>query len=204
MLNRDAKIYAYNLVPKEDNNEKNEKKDKEEAIELLRKLQLTIGAYFGTIPTSSGEGTVNVYNNAKIKSTTIKENGKEVIIKIADVDPDLDLYFSCRFRNSPKDEDDNENVKGKACKTLLDKKKEKTIKNDVKRKRKIDYNHEFATKGFIESYKELFKVNTGNNVRENVMEQIKFNVKRYIGDMKEQSSKDSIVIISRTDGTIIT
>ena len=37
MLNRDAKIYAYNLVPKEDNNEKNEKKDKEEAIELLRK-----------------------------------------------------------------------------------------------------------------------------------------------------------------------
>ena len=55
MMNPEASIIAYNIE------EINENGKVDEAEDVLRRLQVTIGSFFGGIPSSTGENTINVY-----------------------------------------------------------------------------------------------------------------------------------------------
>lgn len=188
MLNKEAKIYAYNLEPKDakKKDEKDREKEKEEAVSLLRKLQLTIGAYFGTIPTSSGDGTVNVYADAN------KAERK--------VTPLLDLYFKCRFRDELKAYD--------ACETLNRTKNETELKE--KEREVKGYKFGVANDSFIKSFAEESKLMTKAEVEKNkfsetkkkVIQVLKDNVKEFIFSTidEDQEKKPSRKIMPQTDG----
>ena len=75
MLNPNAKIAAYNIESIED-------KPDATPEDVLRRVQLGIGAFFGMIPESSGEKTVDVYDNKEDSATKTSY---------------ISLYLKCRF-----------------------------------------------------------------------------------------------------------
>ena len=178
MLNPDAKIIAYDIQSIKVNG-------KEEGPEsVLRRVQAIIGAYFGVIPSSSGEGTVDVYHGAKVN----KNEGEK---KSAELDKDVLTYLDCRFR--PEDDNGEKNQK---CQELL-------TSNPVKDKK--DKNNKIIriNNGFIDSFNTLSNLNANENEkRAKVKEKIMKNIEEFVGitmteDIAKKPPRD---IMPQTDG----
>lgn len=92
MLNPEAEILAFNI----------KKVDGIEPLEMLKRLQKTLAAYFGKLPEATGEGTINVFTQEK---ETIG-------------------YLNCRFREKEDDSSKCSNVE-----TIKSNEKHKFVSN---------------------------------------------------------------------------
>ena len=184
MLNKKAKIIAYDIKPIIVNGKE------EGPLSVLRRVQAIIGAYFGVIPSSSGEGTVDVYNDAKVKTVNKNENDGEE--KSADLNKDVSTYLNCRFR--PEGDDGENNT---YCKALFN-------SNPVKDKRDEDTNKIIRiNEGFIDSFNTLSGLNANKDKkRAKVQEKILKNIETFVGitmtaDRNDKPARD---IMPQTDG----
>ena len=124
MLNDKAKIVAYDIKQVDGIKSGDVKKEIEE---VLKRLQVAIGGFFGKIGTANGKGTVDVYSKDLVEGT---KDG-------------IQMYFDCRFRLNDEKVDD--------CVTLHKAQKEKTIQEEDEKSKKDGEKDKYkmASEGFI-------------------------------------------------------
>lgn len=112
MMNPKAKIIAYNIEPIKDDLGKDE-----EPESVLRRIQATIGAYFGMIPSSAGKAT-NVYGDFQ----RVKDYLEDKIIKGNNVKDDkkvLESFIQSMKRHQGWKETDIQKLREKLYNYLL-------------------------------------------------------------------------------------
>lgn len=150
MLNPEAEILAFNI----------EEKKGVDPEGMLKLLQKAIGAYFGSLPKASSDGTINVFSD-KTK---------------------IDEYLDCRFRK-------NETDSSKCSSVDIPKSTEGKEKNKKKCIECENNKHKFAQNSFIDSYikENKITIKTNESKRDIVKEHIRNNINLFVEEMKKKN-----------------
>ena len=167
MLNPEAEILAFNI----------EEKEGVDPEGMLKLLQKAIGAYFGSLPQASSDGTINVFSD-KTK---------------------IDDYLNCRFRKNKAD--------SSMCSSVdIPKSTEGKEGNEKKCIECENNKHKFAQDSFIDSYikENKLTIKTNDSKRDIVKEHIRNNINLFVEEMKKKNenlkSNPNRTDMPQTDG----